>query len=496
MKLEDIVISGEYVEINERKIYKEVRTIQLNFNRQVASEVKLLVNSVEYTCANNLNTAMCDLSSLDTGEYEIKIFNNYIESDREELKYTVLKTEIENVAIDKIKMSIEEIRYENKYLIEGEKTNVEYVFNKEIKVYRCEEINETNNLVNIACSIKGNVLKLELEAKDEVEGKVVLTLLKTVVEDVMEYTMEEDSIEELTIFVGEKVKVIYESKEITYGDNYNLEEILKIKNMELLDGNYIASIVKENTLLDDNIFENSKILDVKEYKIRLNINQLNVNDVNVPIEVIEGTLKVKHKEIDVSCISVNPVREYNGLTLIEGLKLSCLGLNGELVNINYTSAEFTTKDVGTGKGYIISGLSSANTNYTLSEDSIIRINGIVSVKEIDVNCIQLNPNREYNGLATIEGLELECAGVNDETVTISHTKAEFTNKDAGINKEYRIEGLSVKGNNYVLSENNITRNNGVVTQVTIDVNCIQLNPNKEYNGLVEITGLDRMCWSK
>ncbi|RXJ88437.1 hemagglutination protein, partial [Arcobacter sp. CECT 8983] len=119
-------------------------------------------------------------------------------------------------------------------------------------------------------------------------------------------------------------------------------------------------------------------------------------------------------------------------------------ISGDTVTVSNTSANFTDKNAGENKTVNIAGISISGTdsgNYTISSDTTTTAD--ITKKDITANYTA--NNKVYDGTtdAIVNGT---LAGIiSGDTVTVSNTSANFTDKNAGENKTVNIAGISISG---------------------------------------------------
>ena len=165
------------------------------------------------------------------------------------------------------------------------------------------------------------------------------------------------------------------------------------------------------------------------------------------------------RDLTVSATASDKVYDDNTTAIVS---LSTDALAGDDVTTGYSSADFDTRHVGTGKTVTVLGITIGGTdaaNYNLLNTSatdladITARNLIVSAAGID---------RMYDG-TTNATVTLSDNRVSGDDLTTGYTTANFANKHVGVGKVVTVAGITVTG----ADAGNYTWNTSVLTSATI-----------------------------
>jgi hypothetical protein len=211
----------------------------------------------------------------------------------------------------------------------------------------------------------------------------------------------------------------------------------------------------------------------------ISLSGMNLSNYTFPTSVTT-TADITPKTLTVTALG--PTREYNH-SRTAAVTLSTDNVEGDDVTASYSYARFDTKNVGTNKNILVTGISLSGTdagNYTLASDCI-NTTGTITAKPITVTAIGVN--KVYDG-GTTAVVQLSSEGIyGGDDVTILGTGA-FDAPDVGINLPVHITAISLIGNdagNY--SVNTTAETTASITQT---IGTITLNPEnnltKTYDG--------------
>jgi len=162
------------------------------------------------------------------------------------------------------------------------------------------------------------------------------------------------------------------------------------------------------------------------------------------------TAAITAKALTISAAGVN--RIYDG-TAAATVTLSDNRVAGDVLIDNSTAATFDTKNVGTGKVVMATGLSLAGadaSNYTLTNTSAATT-AAIATRALTISAIGIN--RFYDG-TTGAMVTLSDNRISGDSFTDSYTSASFLSKDVGMGKSVTAMGLSFSGpdsGNYALA---------------------------------------------
>ena len=169
------------------------------------------------------------------------------------------------------------------------------------------------------------------------------------------------------------------------------------------------------------------------------------------------TANITARDLTVEATGVN--KEYDGTTAAT-VNLSSDKLSGDTVTLDYTSASFNDKNVGTGKpvsvtGISISGADAGNYNLTNTSESTT---ANITAKSVTGNFTAADKVYDGNDSATVTGRSLSGA-ISGDDVSLTGGTAKFNNELVGSGKTVTLTGASLTGadkDNYVLDSVNTT----------------------------------------
>ncbi|RXJ88834.1 filamentous hemagglutinin [Arcobacter sp. CECT 8983] len=146
-------------------------------------------------------------------------------------------------------------------------------------------------------------------------------------------------------------------------------------------------------------------------------------------------------------------------------------------SLNYTSSD-DLKNAGTAT-IGVDGLYSSQHGYIISYDT-----GTLITNKKDITANYTAENKIYDGTtdAIVNGT---LAGIiSGDTVTVSNTSANFTDKNAGENKTVNIAGISISGTD----SSNYSISNTSSATADITKRALSLEATKDYDGTDDLTG--------
>src|SRR5215208_8079418 len=169
------------------------------------------------------------------------------------------------------------------------------------------------------------------------------------------------------------------------------------------------------------------------------------------------TANITARDLTVEATGVN--KEYDGTTAAT-VNLSSDKLSGDTGTLDYTSASFNDKNVGTGKpvsvtGISISGADAGNYNLTNTSESTT---ANITAKSVTGNFTAADKVYDGNDSATVTGRSLSGA-ISGDDVSLTGGTAKFNNELVGSGKTVTLTGASLTGadkDNYVLGSVNTT----------------------------------------
>ena len=153
----------------------------------------------------------------------------------------------------------------------------------------------------------------------------------------------------------------------------------------------------------------------------------------------------------------------------------------DAITITNTSATFNNKNVGTGKTVTVSGITISGAdagNYTLASTTV---NTTASITAKTLTVTASANDKIYDG-HTVSTITLSSDKVVADALTISHTIANFDNKNIGSGKTVTVVGISISGadaGNYTLAATTVTTT-AAITAKSLTVTASASN--KTYDG--------------
>jgi hypothetical protein len=186
---------------------------------------------------------------------------------------------------------------------------------------------------------------------------------------------------------------------------------------------------------------------------------------NYSVTTTNGNLQINKRPLTITAIS-GASKIYDGTTTASittdefnttaNAKISDNRVNSDVFNINYTSADFDSKSVGTTHVITIEGLGITGTdagNYDLSQTSVSTGNNAVIIsRELIVSATGID--KFFDGNTTADVL-LSTDKISGDNVTSSFASANFADFNAGT-WSVSVTGISISGtdaNNYTLTNN-------------------------------------------
>jgi hypothetical protein len=188
---------------------------------------------------------------------------------------------------------------------------------------------------------------------------------------------------------------------------------------------------------------------------------------------------VTQRPLTVSATGINKV--YDGTTVATFI-LYDNRVSGDVLTINYSSASFANKNVGTGKTVSVSGITVSGIdagNYTFNTTASTTAN--ITAKPITVTAV--TSTKPYDGNITSAGLPTITVGgplVGTDTVTWTQT---YNNKNVGTLKTLTPAGTVNDGNgglNYAVTF--VTNNTGVINAISLALTVTATGIDKVYDG--------------
>ena len=161
-------------------------------------------------------------------------------------------------------------------------------------------------------------------------------------------------------------------------------------------------------------------------------------------------------------------------------------LSGDVFTVDYTSASFNNKNVGTGKPVSVSGISLSGTdagNYNLT-NTTDSTTANITARDLTVDAHGVNKTYDGNADATVTFTDDRVSG---DVFTVDYTSASFNNKNVGTGKPVSVSGISLSGTdagNYNLTNTtDSTTANITARDLTVDAHGV----NKTYDGNADAT---------
>ncbi|MBD0255972.1 MAG: T9SS type A sorting domain-containing protein, partial [Cytophagales bacterium] len=132
-------------------------------------------------------------------------------------------------------------------------------------------------------------------------------------------------------------------------------------------------------------------------------------------------------------------------------------VSGDVLTVNFTSAAFANKNVGTGKTVTVSGISLSGTdagNYTVNATATATAN--ITVRPLTVTATA--QHKVYDGNATAQ-VSLTDNRVSGDALTVTFASATFADRNVGTGKTVTVSGITVTGadaGNYSLTAATVT----------------------------------------
>ncbi len=191
-----------------------------------------------------------------------------------------------------------------------------------------------------------------------------------------------------------------------------------------------------------------------------------------------ATANISALPLTVSATGIN--KTYDGTTNAT-VTLSDNRITGDVFTDSYTSAAFSTKNVGTGITISVSGISISGTgtsNYTLNNTTA---GTTASISAYTLTVTSTGINKTYDG-TTNAAVILSDNRIAGDVFTDSYTSAAFSSKTVGTGKIVTVSGISIAGTsagNYTLS-NTTSTTSANITAYTLVVSATGIN--KTYDG--------------
>jgi hypothetical protein len=161
-------------------------------------------------------------------------------------------------------------------------------------------------------------------------------------------------------------------------------------------------------------------------------------------------------------------------------------ISGDIFDTAYSSAVFSDKNVGIGKGVMVGGIGLSGTdagNYTANLSAMTT--ATISAASLVVNVSGVN--REYDATTNASVTLADNRFVGDK-FDVSHVDAEFIDKNVGENKAIAVNGISLAGGdarNYVTSATGASNAN--ITAATLIVTASGEDKIQDGNDLATVT---------
>jgi hypothetical protein len=147
------------------------------------------------------------------------------------------------------------------------------------------------------------------------------------------------------------------------------------------------------------------------------------------------------RSLTVSATGIN--RVYDGTT-VATVTLSDNRVSGDVFTAAYTSAAFSSKNVGTGKAVSVTGISISGvdaSNYNLASTTA-STTADITPRNLTVSAAGIN--RVYDG-TTIATVTLSTDKVSGDSVIPAYTSASFADKNVGTAKTVSVTGITISG---------------------------------------------------
>ncbi len=198
----------------------------------------------------------------------------------------------------------------------------------------------------------------------------------------------------------------------------------------------------------------------------------------VGTSTVEKTFAITAKTITVTATANN--KTYDGKTTATGTLTPSGIVSGDNVTVNYSSATFNNKNVGTGKQVTFNITKSGTdaNNYTIASTATATAN--ITAKTLSVTATA--NNKTYDGKTTATGTLTPSGIVSGDNVTVSYSSATFNDKNVGTGKPvtFNITKSGSDAGNYTVattatSAANITPNTNVTVTITGNSNTVTYN---------------------
>jgi hypothetical protein len=171
--------------------------------------------------------------------------------------------------------------------------------------------------------------------------------------------------------------------------------------------------------------------------------------------------------LTVSAIGTNKVYD---TTTAAAVTLTDTPLAGDVVNLNYTTADFANKNVGIGKVVTVSGIVASGAdagNYTISPASTTTAN--ITPATLTVGAVGHPKTYDGTAAASVTFTDNVLAG---DQVSLADTSTTFSDNNIGSGKTVSIQGIRITGGadsgNYVLANTSATTVADITGNVSTD----------------------------
>ena len=198
--------------------------------------------------------------------------------------------------------------------------------------------------------------------------------------------------------------------------------------------------------------------------------------------VLDSTSKSVAAGITAAALNITATgipKIYDGLTTAQ-ISWNDDRIAGDNLTLSHSAADFTNKNVGTAKPIAVSGITLAGTdagNYSFN--NTISTTADITAKTLAISAIGIP--KIYDGL-TIAQISLSDNRVSGDSLTVSSSAADFTNKNVGAAKPIAVSGITLAGTdagNYSFNTSATTAAD--ITAKTLAVSAIGIP--KIYDGL-------------
>lgn len=199
---------------------------------------------------------------------------------------------------------------------------------------------------------------------------------------------------------------------------------------------------------------------------------------NYTVEPISTTASITPLAIEVKATGVNKVYD---ATTAATVKLDSNGvINRDNVSFDHAVANFFDKHVGIDKPVMVSDINISGID---AKNYIVKpiTDTTASITPLAINVTAIGTEKVYDG-NDLADVFLDSVGIlpGDEVEFSSKSPARFINKQAGINKPIKVNGINASGadaGNYIFNRSVITKNN--ITPLRIKVTATGVD--KVYN---------------